>query len=207
MKKIKLLSLVAILISFVFSSCNSSLTITKRHSKRGYYIATNKIKKSHVSKNEEQELSTLNTSGDPISDPLATTLENKENTAFQNTSNLKNEDDKSTKTITLKESKSSDVVSDLNSKANSDRKSDKSLLERTKSKVKTINTIQKSASKTKKALAPSGGHDAMSLLWIVIVVLLILWLLGLLLGNLGGLIHLLLVVALILLILWLLKII
>lgn len=202
MKKIKLLSLVVILISFVFSSCNSSLTITKRHSKRGYYVATNKIKKAHVFKNDKQELTELNTSEDPISDPLATTLENKENT-----SNLKGEDDKSTKTITLKENKSSDVVGELNSKAKPEKKTDKSLIEKVKAKTKTINTIQKSAFKAKKAVAPSSGHDALSLLWIVIVIILILWLLGLILGNLGSLIHLLLVIALILLILWLLKVI
>jgi len=53
------------------------------------------------------------------------------------------------------------------------------------------------------------SSDVLSLLWIVIVVILILWLIGFLLGGfgLGNLIHLLLVVALILLILWLLRII
>lgn len=47
----------------------------------------------------------------------------------------------------------------------------------------------------------------LSLLWIVIIILLVLWALGLIAGNFGGLIHLLLVIALILLILWLLRII
>jgi hypothetical protein len=53
--------------------------------------------------------------------------------------------------------------------------------------------------------APASGD--LSLLWIVIIILLILWALGLISGNFGGLVHLLLVIALILLILWLLKII
>jgi hypothetical protein len=47
----------------------------------------------------------------------------------------------------------------------------------------------------------------LSLLWIVIIILIVLWALGLIAGNFGGLIHLLLVIALILLILWLLRII
>jgi hypothetical protein len=47
----------------------------------------------------------------------------------------------------------------------------------------------------------------LSLLWIVIIILLVLWALGLIAGNFGGLIHLLLIIALILLILWLLRII
>ncbi|MBK6834313.1 MAG: lmo0937 family membrane protein [Bacteroidetes bacterium] len=56
-------------------------------------------------------------------------------------------------------------------------------------------------------VASSG--DGLSLLWIVILVLLILWALGLISGGfgLGGFINILLVIALILLILWLLRII
>ena len=55
--------------------------------------------------------------------------------------------------------------------------------------------------------APAPVTSDLSLLWIIIIILLILWALGLISGNFGGLIHLLLVIALILLILWLLKII
>jgi len=67
----------------------------------------------------------------------------------------------------------------------------------------------------KEAISASTGDDggsseraALSLLWIVIVVILILWLIGILAGGfgLGGLVNLLLVIALILLILWLLRI-
>jgi hypothetical protein len=54
----------------------------------------------------------------------------------------------------------------------------------------------------------ASDDDALSLFWVVILVILILWLLGVLTGGwgLGGLIHLLLIIALILLILWLLRI-
>jgi len=49
--------------------------------------------------------------------------------------------------------------------------------------------------------------DGLSLFWLIILVVLILWLLGFLIGDFGALIHILLVIALILLILWLLRII
>jgi cobalamin biosynthesis Mg chelatase CobN len=58
--------------------------------------------------------------------------------------------------------------------------------------------IQKMENKDSKR---EGGS---SLLWVIIVVILILWLLGLIAGNFGGLLHLLLVIALILIILTLL---
>ena len=60
-----------------------------------------------------------------------------------------------------------------------------------------------------KIAAETVGGDVLSLFWIVILILVILWLIALLTGGwgLGGFIYLLLVIALILLILWLLRII
>ena len=52
----------------------------------------------------------------------------------------------------------------------------------------------------------AGDDDGLSLFWIVILVLLILFIFGAVDGSLGGLIYILLVVALVLLILWLLKV-
>jgi hypothetical protein len=68
----------------------------------------------------------------------------------------------------------------------------------------------KASWKTLKSLkkeARGSSDDALSLLWIVILVVLLLWLLGVIAGGLGlgGLIHILLVIALILLILWLIR--
>jgi hypothetical protein len=71
-------------------------------------------------------------------------------------------------------------------------------------------SILEKAENVKEKISPSASSDdALSLLWIVIVIILILWLLGFALGGLGlgGAIHILLVIALILLILWLLGII
>lgn len=64
-------------------------------------------------------------------------------------------------------------------------------------------------SHTKKIAVETAAGDVLSLFWIVILILVILWLIALLTGGwgLGGFIYLLLVIALILLILWLLRII
>ncbi len=64
-------------------------------------------------------------------------------------------------------------------------------------------------SHTKKTTVETAAGDVLSLFWIVILILVILWLVALLTGGwgLGGFIYLLLVIALILLILWLLRII
>jgi hypothetical protein len=76
---------------------------------------------------------------------------------------------------------------------------------------KSIN-VTKPAKEVKKTISQismnHGEGDGLSLFWLVILVILILWLFGFLLGGfgLGGLINLLLVIALILLILWLLRI-
>ncbi len=69
--------------------------------------------------------------------------------------------------------------------------------------------LEKAEKVKEKISPPASSDDALSLLWIVIVIILILWLLGYALGGLGlgGAIHILLVIALILLILWLLGII
>lgn len=68
--------------------------------------------------------------------------------------------------------------------------------------------IRKSAFETKKISGDSGEREALSLFWIIILVILVLWAIGFLAGGfgLGGLINILLVIALVLLILWLLRI-
>lgn len=77
--------------------------------------------------------------------------------------------------------------------------------------IKTVvSNLKKPMTKVKRAVKASAPtHDALSLLWLVILILLILWLIAFFTGGwgLGGLIHLFLLIALILLILWLLKII
>jgi hypothetical protein len=96
----------------------------------------------------------------------------------------------------------------------SKEKSRTSFLETLKQANDTENTSLKSinqASKIKllKPVPPRSNNAALSLIWIVILVLIILWILGLISGGwgMGAFINVLLVIALILLILWLLRII
>ena len=89
---------------------------------------------------------------------------------------------------------------------------DKSEASHSKSKTSELDSHQKAPKATLKNLkkAMHGSNDeALSLIWIVILVVLLLWLLGFIAGGfgLGPFIHLLLVIALILLILWLLRVI
>lgn len=69
---------------------------------------------------------------------------------------------------------------------------------------KPIKTIDKLIDSRK--LQAGSDDDGLSLFWIIILIVLILWLLGFISGNFGGIINLLLIIALILLILWLLKV-
>ncbi len=82
------------------------------------------------------------------------------------------------------------------------------LVEKVSDRIPLVKKMSSKLNKTKAAQRASSG-EGLSLIWIVILVLLILWAAGLLSGGwgLGGLIYILLVIALILLILWLLRII
>lgn len=86
------------------------------------------------------------------------------------------------------------------------KKRNKSLSEPVSSPLETFVKVPKKLNKVIKKLEPkdSNREGGSNLLWVIIVVILILWLLGLLAGNFGGLLHLLLVIALILIILTLL---
>ncbi len=94
--------------------------------------------------------------------------------------------------------------------SNKSLKEKQSVSHKARTPIKNIKLIKKLSLKSMKKSTPAPiVGEALSLLWIVILVLVILWLLGFITGGfgLGGLIHLLLLIALILLILWLLRII
>ena len=82
------------------------------------------------------------------------------------------------------------------------------LVEKVSDRIPMVKKMNTKLNQSKAAQRSSSG-EGLSLIWIVILVLLILWAAGLLSGGwgLGGLIYILLVIALILLILWLLRII
>lgn len=182
---------ISLIICIVFASCGTRYTIKKRHYSSGYYISngsnngeapTNtKIKKEN-SKNE--------TSTDNV-----VVLKTKVN------------DDKSVlgvkeiaiaKSTTKTESKVDPIV-------NSNQKMNQQSNER--NNTANVNHHSKAKIGTKNLNPMKDSGDGLSLFWIIILIILILWAIGYIGGSVGAIINLLLVVALILLILWLLRII
>jgi hypothetical protein len=193
----------AILGSILFSSCGSSLTITKRRVNKGFYVASNHNKgiTKHVNEKEadrpfnnkavsEAAISPEEAYAEPVlAEPIA--------------------------------SKSADVsmlTADVSAKKPAEPAAAKhktirhkiAAAESTKRIIEKMSVSPKKyMQKMKQKSSPQPiADDALSLFWIVVLIIFLLYLVGLLSGGfgLGGLIHLLLVVALILLILWLLGI-
>jgi hypothetical protein len=171
----------------LFSSCNSNYSITKRRYNKGYYV-------HHTGKQAEPG------------------TKDKPDFAKQQTPE---------KIYIQAVTKSVDVTSNDQSKnhlvATGKGKQASKL---SPAKLNTLNSVKhtlpaeftmrhqvKALKQLAKRASGDAGDDALSLLWIVVVVLLILWLIGFLLDIGGPAIHLLAVIALILLILWLLRII
>lgn len=184
----------------ILPSCG--VTITKRQHLRGYYVSTNP--RHHVGKGEaviktDENKPVASTQSAAVEAVEATKLEvaeapatiNEHANAFDVIANDKQHDAAPAASV---EASSTERTFSLSSMAQ---------------KVPMMKKMQSTVKKIKASSnAPTSG-DALSLLWIVIVVLLILWAIGLLAGGwgLGGLINLLLLIAVILLILWLLRII
>lgn len=169
--------------------------MTKRKYNKGYYISSNFKRSSTPTATEDEKL-----------------IQNEENEAV--TAELENNEFESKSELILEGDNLNTELNDVeaeNVKDESNKPSNYSFVKESKNTVKNMiapivkmkSTI---AEKKAKNSAVSEG-DGLSLLWIIIVVLLILWALGFISGNFGGLVHLLLVIALILLILWLLRII
>jgi hypothetical protein len=190
MKNLIKLGTIGVIASIVFSSCGTSnIAITKRHYNKGYYVERSSSNVAPYIKGGATQ---------PVTKPLyAMQTQAKQSTHVVNT-------------IQVARANNTFIV------ANTPHKN------ATQSRVVEIikypaAIIEAPASQITMAVASitkvqDGDHAeraALSLFWLVIVVILILWLIGLLSGGwgLGGLINLLLVVALILLILWLLRII
>lgn len=197
MKKVFTFSITCLILSILVASCGSSATFTKRRYNKGYYVSTNFKKHSVETQQDEEE-----------SKGQIEINETPENTvtASNNTENTNSE---------IRSAEHSDAVNTENESNQESNRVEEQKEETTKpSSIQTLkNNLNpivklKTTIADKKSKHPSHSDgDALSLLWIVIVVLIILWALGLIAGEFGGLIHLLLVIALILLILWLLRII
>ena len=199
MKKIITFSIICILGGIVLSSCKSGVSITKRHYTKGYHIARNHSVKPINS-------ITVKTKETP-SDIEKITVTNKlqvlpwsEELQFQK-NQIATLSDKTL--IAVKNNKLSNK--EFHKKENTNL----FVLPKMKLIKNDFKFVNNTKNKESKIGSADHTHDGLSLFWLVILVIVILWALGVIAGGfgLGGLIHLLLVVALILLILWLLRII
>jgi Flp pilus assembly protein TadB len=159
----------------------------KRHYNKGYYVNHTKNKHAVTLAKEEKSANIilnkpLYSSPEQIEQPLLNTNKSqpqKVNDGLASANNIK----ANSKT-------KNEIKQSFKSKALTITKP----LIQIKNKVKALNNLS----------ADHDDHDGLSLFWIIILAIVILWALGFLVGNLGGAIHLLLVVALILFILWIL---
>lgn len=183
--------------ALVLNSCGSSLTVTKRHHNKGYYISFNKLKKSHdkevsddklVLSDEEFTYDEIVPEENEVN--TVASVENTENEYVIGSDNVVNEESNEIAPVTKKNSP----------------QIQKNEVKQSIPTVKELKKIKSTIMKEKKASPTPPREDALSIFWIVILIVLLLWLLGFI-FNVGALIHLLLVVALILLILWLLGVI
>ncbi len=182
MNKQRLLLPFVLITVFLFSACNSSLSITKRRYTKGYYIhhpsapnalaAENLLKKNHKQTATAKEQNAASAENDFLAS--------------------KNEPESVAATS-----------------AHKNRTTHAKTPERSLAPSAFITRPVQSFTTLKKQIEASAAvGEALSLLWLLIVILLVLYIAGLLFDNFGAgwIIHLLLVAALVLFILWLLRI-
>lgn len=195
MKKLFTYSTILIILSLLTISCSkkTNSAITKRHYKNGYYV--NKFNKRHHVASKTVE--TKKTSEIEKTEPITTDL------LVSNTIKT----NKIESVVSKTEKRTSKQIS-YKPKSINYKNEPKSYISLNPG-VHIINPIINKELKTTVKSSKSDNEEGRSLLWLIVVIILILWLLGFLVGGFatGGLIHLLLVVALILFILWLLRII
>jgi Flp pilus assembly protein TadB len=184
MKKLITYATLCLIAILVMPSCKGKMGITKRHYQKGYYVSHSKANnKSFATKAQPKQVE---------ADKMASV----------NVLSSKAKESALNEQVSI-EPKVSIMASAFPKKGESSY---------TEKKVSYKNlTINPQVKELKQAIlkSNSGSHEGgLSLFWIIILVLLILWLLGFLAGGLGlgGFINILLIIALILLILWLLRI-
>jgi uncharacterized membrane protein len=189
MKKLITFSTLCIIASLILASCKST-SITKRHYNKGYYVSHTKNKQTIPQTKEE--VVKVNKSLYP-EDKIVEQV-------IVNSSPTQNTNESTVNIVASNEVKSSPSIS------KNSGNSIKTIKYKTISISKPVIEMKKVFSKAKKFGNADAEGDALSLFWIIILVVLILWALGLIVGDFGGFINLLLLVALILLVLWLLRI-
>jgi len=184
MKK-HLFTLSVIVCAIFLASCS----LTKRHYTNGYYVAHN-TGKSSTTKSKEQ----ISDKGKKQS--LYTTQSIYDSKSLDNPKPISFAADE---VITANNKKTSDKITPVPTHKKHEGYNVAKIFQEENAK----------SFRVKKAKPDSLASDALSLFWIIILILLILWLVAILTGGwgLGDFVHILLVVALILLILWILRVI
>lgn len=168
-----------IIACILFSSCSpeSGRSVVKRQYKKGYYVSFKNNKsvasKKEIAKNTEQKAVS------------ATTLSSKENYAKNNIE----------KTIVNKPTIATSATNPVVNKNAS------AIHKNTSPSSKKVSKRFAALEKKIQKKGPPKNGGGKGLLWTIIVIILILWLAGFLLADVGGILHLLLVIALVLIIL------
>ena len=184
---------ICLISSILFSSCKSNMSVTKRLYNDGYYISYNKGTQP-VHSPKKEIIIQAKTDIPEVSDQS-----NRE----QNTTDIYTEQQ------TITDNKVTATVNKNTQTKEISQQSPKQVLKHNaKIFENPVAQIKQTLSRSKITSGTTAVNDDLSLLWVVILVLIILWALGLISGGfgLGGLINILLVIALILLILWLLRV-
>ena len=192
MKKLLSYSAVCASVALLFASC-SNLSITKRHYNSGYYIDYGKGTQS-VSVPVKDDKTSNTVAQLPVSpEPktAANVVASQPNAPATVAGNTVKQAQKATAPKVVVQKSAMSKIEHKQASFEHIIAPDKTVLNESPTNVR-----------------DDDGGRALSLLWLVIVVILIVWLIGILAGGfgLGGLINLLLLIALILLILWLLRI-
>ena len=177
------------------------LTVVKRQHTGGYYVSTNS--RNHAAdKDKNDKTAEIRTEESQVA--TATEAENEAEAIAVVTTPATETNEQYVVSDETQTAQTDDAAVPAEKMASSDRAP---LLTTMTSHLPMAKKME-STTKKMKAHSSARSDGGLSLFWIVILVLLILWALGLLGGGwgLGGLIYILLVVALILLILWLLRI-
>jgi len=198
LKKIFTISIYFILAGITLVSCHSGKSFSQRHYKNRDYTGIGKSDRPESTlKNETNETAKVDQKQTPetfIVAPVVEEINNSETIGTEDPAIAKSENNDLAAVEEFNENRSP-----FNYRANNIDKIQENFFA----------PIKHTIDERKKSAYASSEGQALSLLWIVILVLIILWALGILVGgvNIGGLINILLVIALILLILWLLRII
>jgi hypothetical protein len=188
MKKQLTLGALYIITGLLLASCGTHMSLTKRHYNKGYYIAhATSVQPPHQAQEKKNEVAKAM----PSLHALRTVT--RENSLNGYTPQQPAFDD--------------EVIASSKNRVAPTPGQPAKQIQKKRTLLRELPAIQRPIAQVRKTVSAT-DREGLSLFWLIILIILILWAIGFLAGGfgLGGLINLLLLVALILLILWLLRI-